>query len=131
MNPKRIKILSVTTLVLLAGFGYFFFNSEPKLKGTLKEVPTYSEKVIGYRYYKMLDGKTDIEITADEFNGGNIKSLSDGQQARAVPIVEKTETTLKDNEYIKTGGKNVASTSPEVKVKYPNQSPVVKFENEL
>ena len=139
------KILVISIIGILALFGYQLLlkKESQKLKGIFIEIEPEIRIHIGYRTWHLFQNnntKANVEVLApkqevdDVINGkaayptlaGHkyIGSFIDNLYSTSTPI-------LKDNEFFATGGKNAASTSREVRVKYINQEIQTKFENEL
>ena len=125
MDKKEILliviIIAVAVLLIVLSA-----NTPKKLGVVFTEVSaTYEDKNDNHCFIVHSDN-SKTELPKTEYPP-NLKS--NGDWAYCANTIKPT--ILKDNEYFKTGGKDLASTSPEVKVKYVGQEPVIKLEKDL
>ena len=140
---RKTKIISVTSLVLLAIFGYLFFKPAPKLSGTLTEIPNEIRTQTGIKYYDVFENNSDksrleVESTEIEYKALGQKNPTNPTMGNhkwmysySKPLYSTSTPVLNDNQFFATGGKDPASTTREVKVKYPDKVPEIKYENQL
>ena len=140
---KENILIALGVIVLFLGF-YLFKPDVKPLGGTLTEVPNEVRTQIGTKYFHRFQNDItkeiiEVETTEAEFLALTIKGA--GRVGKTgytwlnsrggVPVYSTSTPILLDNQYFPTGGKNAASTSREVKVKYPDKVPELKYENEL